>query len=159
MRLDVDRLHRPVVAKDIGEVVKRSAAVGLRGRLADDDHVFDGRRVSKPRQHVLEEHVLDDQHAGLGRVEDVRDAGAARSVVDRHLDRPQLQDSKPRVEELRPVPHHDRDALALGDAEVPQARRDVPGSLGDLRVGHRVIVEDGKHPVAELCRLLVDKSH
>ena len=95
--------------------------------------------------------------AGPGGVEDVGDAGAARSVVDRHLDRAELEDPEPGVEELGPVSHHDRDPVTLGDPQVRQARGDVAGALGDLRVCHRVIVEDGKHPVTEARCLLIDQ--
>ena len=106
---------------------------------------------------MIEKDVLDDHHASLGGVEDVGDARAPGGVVDRHLDCPELEDPEPRVQEVRPVTHHDRDPVTLGDSQAPQARGDVAGALGDLRIGHGVIVEDGKHPVAELCCFLIDK--
>ena len=77
--------------------------------------------------------------------------------MDRHLDPAELEDPEPRIQEVRPVPHHDRDPVTLGDSQVPQSRGHVPGALGDLRIGHGVIVEDREHPVPELCRLLIDE--
>ena len=157
-RFHLDRLHRCRVGEQSGEVVKRPPAVGVGRRLPDDHDVLDARRVPEPRQHVLEEDILDDQNTSLRRVQDVRDTRSPGRVVDRHLDGRELEDPEPRVEELRPVPHHDRDPLALGDAQVLEAGGDVSGALGGLGIGHGVIIEDGKHALAELGRLFIDQG-
>jgi len=157
-RIDAGRCGSTSTVSTESGVVQRAPAVGVRRGLPDDHHVLDARRVAQPGQHVLEEDVFDDQHARLGRAEDVGDAGASGGVVDRHFDRAKLQDPEPRVEELGPVAHHDRDALALGHAQVLQSSGDVAGALGRLGIRHGVIVEDDEHAVAELCRLLVDQG-
>jgi len=77
--------------------------------------------------------------------------------VNRDLDGPQLEDPEPGVKELGPVPHHDRDAVARGDSQVSEARGDVAGALGELSIGHGVVVEDGQHPIAVALRVLVGK--
>ena len=78
--------------------------------------------------------------------------------MNRDFDRAELQDPEPRVEELGAVAHHDRDSIALGHPEVPEARGDTPGALGGLRIRDGVVVEDREHSIAVAFRVLVDKS-
>ena len=144
--------------QEFTEVVQRPIAVGAGRLLADDHHVLDSRRIAEPWEHVLQEHVLHDHHARLGGVQDVGDAGAPGGVVNRDLDRAELQDPEPGVEELGAIAHHDRDPIALRHPEVPESRSDTPGALGGLRIRDGVVVEDRKHSIAVAFRVLVDKS-
>ena len=77
--------------------------------------------------------VLEDHHHGPGLARDERDLVLGEGVVDRHRDRGRGHRAVVGQRVGRAVGRHDRDRVALLDAERDQRRRDALGLLPRLR--------------------------
>ena len=73
---------------------------------------------------TVEELLLDDRHLRRGVLARRRRSARARGVVDRERGCAQVHRGRVRNAELRPVGEHDRDGVALLDAERRQSRGD-----------------------------------
>ncbi len=101
------------------------------------------------RTHLREqrhERVLDDHDAVLGVVGDVRELLGKEADVERVQHRAHRGHREVRLEMLLRVPAEGRDAIAGGDAEPRERRRQALGTLGDVGEARvtRVVVRAGR---------------
>ena len=102
----------------------------LVGLGADDVAV-----LGRDAREGLVELGVDEQHRRAGVLDDVAHLVDVQAEVDRDEDAPESTDAEERRHEAGAVLAHDRDALALADAEPVEARRLGSCELGDPLVG------------------------
>ena len=127
------------------------------GRIAlAPDHVAHGLQVGGYRVQAVQVLRVRDQRDAVGLHDLVHQAGTLQRDVDRHLDRADLVQAEPRVEELGAVGQHDRHLVALLDAEREEAVRGAVDALVQLAQRDRIIAELEHHVIGVPARLVLD---
>ena len=77
---------------------------------------------------------------------------AARRGIERHRHRAELAETPDGPDEFRAIRQHDRDMVALADAELAKAIGVAVGKIVRLRIGIALLAEDQPGPVADARR-------
>src|SRR5262249_36096467 len=83
---------------------------------------------------------------------------AARRGVERHADGAELAEAPDRPDELRTIGHHDRNMIALADAETGKAVGIAIGDVVSIRVAVSLLAKDQPGAVADALCLVGQQS-
>ena len=91
------------------------------GRAAHDDDGTKVLELAGRRRQRIEERVLNDQHRGGGRIDEMLEERPAVVDVDRDLHGAEPGSAEPREDEFGTVPHHQQNPVSVSDPEPGEA--------------------------------------
>ena len=141
--LEVERhLGRTRGGIAVGDRIPRRGS--RRGGVADDQDVLHPGDAAADGLDDRQPILVHDEHARLGIVELILDFLLVVGRVDRRQHAAHLRSSFETDQVFGPVGHEQRDAVALGDAQIAQAVGQRVAEPFDLAEGELLVVEDGR---------------
>jgi hypothetical protein len=122
--------RRPLAADEIAPI-----DIALPRGGADRDDRRKARTQLPRRAHVRDAALVDDRERRLAVADAVLERVGAEQHRERHRDRAEAIERDVRDRGLEALRQHERDAVAAGDAEHAQRRREAVGGGVDLAVG------------------------